>query len=143
MASRRVRAWAGAVLGGIGLVALGVFFVRSGLESADRLASVIGVFVGIAGLALAAYGTVRTRRTASGPPAGHHGDVTNVVRDATVEGSVLQARDVTTGRGPRGRAPHPGGVSNSVENSTVRGDLTQSRDTFGDAPHPGGGRTDE
>ncbi|WP_159043150.1 MULTISPECIES: hypothetical protein [unclassified Streptomyces] len=143
MTSRRVRAWAGAVLGGLGLIALGVFFVRSGLESADRLASVIGVFVGIAGLALAAYGTVQTRRTPSGPPAGHHGDVTNVVRDATVEGSVRQARDATAGRGSHGRAPHAGGVSNSVENSTVRGDLTQSRDTFGDAPPPVGGRTDE
>ncbi|MGW3385619.1 hypothetical protein [Streptomyces cinereoruber] len=149
MASRRARAWAGAVLLGIGLVALGVLFFRAGLESADRLASVIGVFVGIVGLALAAYGTAQTRRTPSAPPAGHQGDVTgatdvtNVIRDATVGGSVRQGRDMTFGRGSRGGAPQAGGVSNSVENSTVRGDLTQSRDTFGEASPPdGGGRTD-
>ncbi|MGA5869201.1 hypothetical protein [Streptomyces cinereoruber] len=152
MASRRARAWAGAVLLGIGLVALGVLFFRAGLESADRLASVIGVFVGIVGLALAAYGTAQTRRTPSAPPAGHQGDVTgatgatdvtNVIRDATVGGSVRQGRDMTFGRGARGGAPQAGGVSNSVENSTVRGDLTQSRDTFGEASPPdGGGRTD-
>ncbi|SEG57675.1 hypothetical protein SAMN05444920_103255 [Nonomuraea solani] len=53
---KRVLVWSGAVVAVAALAGLGVYFVRVGLEEADRLASVIGVFVALAGLAVAIYG---------------------------------------------------------------------------------------
>lgn len=52
-----------------GLVgALGVVFVVLGLDRADQLASVVGVFVGLAGLGVSVYGVVLARRTGSPDP---------------------------------------------------------------------------
>ncbi|MFI6740533.1 hypothetical protein ACIBI9_47080 [Nonomuraea sp. NPDC050451] len=45
-----VLVWGGAGLGVAALVGLGVYFARVGLDDADKLASVIGVFVAVAGL---------------------------------------------------------------------------------------------
>jgi hypothetical protein len=47
----------GLVLGG-----LGVFFVLVGLETADKVASVLGLFVGLAGLGLSVAGSRQTER---------------------------------------------------------------------------------
>jgi hypothetical protein len=48
---------------GIGATGLGVMFTWQGLERADQLASVIGVFVGLAGLAVAGYSAWLARAT--------------------------------------------------------------------------------
>ncbi|AQZ66199.1 unnamed protein product [[Actinomadura] parvosata subsp. kistnae] len=53
---KRVLVWGGAVVAAAALAALIVYFVRVGLDNADKLASVIGLFVAIAGLAVAVYG---------------------------------------------------------------------------------------
>jgi hypothetical protein len=66
---KRVLAWASTIAGGLALVGLGVVFVVVGLDTADRLASVIGAFAALVGLGLSGYGVVLARRTApvSGP----------------------------------------------------------------------------
>lgn len=66
---KRVLVWTGTGAAVAAMAGLGVYFARVGLESADKLASVIGVFVGLIGLALAAYGLVPGRSPAA-PPAG-------------------------------------------------------------------------
>lgn len=54
----RVLVWAGAVIAVAALVGLGVHLARVGLDEADKLASVIGSFVAMAGLAVAVYGLI-------------------------------------------------------------------------------------
>jgi hypothetical protein len=58
---RRLALLAAVCLLGAGVTGLGVVFTRQGLERADQLASVIGVFVGLAGLGVAAYSAWLTR----------------------------------------------------------------------------------
>ncbi|MEV0379058.1 hypothetical protein [Nonomuraea sp. NPDC050643] len=53
---KRVLVWSGAVAAVAAMVGLGVYFTRVGLEDADKVASVIGVFVALVGLAVAIYG---------------------------------------------------------------------------------------
>lgn len=45
---------------------LGVYFTRVGLDNADKLASVIGVFVAVAGLAAAVYGLIAEPKSSDG-----------------------------------------------------------------------------
>ncbi|MFG6191565.1 NB-ARC domain-containing protein [Nonomuraea sp. JJY05] len=64
MANRRhVISWAGALASGVVFLALGVLFFRTGLDNADKLASVIGAFVGVAGFGGSVYGLVLARRS--------------------------------------------------------------------------------
>ncbi|MFF4625807.1 hypothetical protein [Nonomuraea jabiensis] len=54
--SKRVLAWSGASVTALSLSALGWHFVQVGLDEADKLASVVGVFVAVIGLAATIYG---------------------------------------------------------------------------------------
>ncbi|MFC5831872.1 hypothetical protein [Nonomuraea insulae] len=53
---RRVLVRAGAVVAVVAVAGLVVYFVRVGLDHADQLASVIGLFVALVGLGVAIYG---------------------------------------------------------------------------------------
>jgi len=59
---RRVLIWGGASLAVGALVGLSVYFSRVGLDEADKLASVIGLFVAVVGLAISGYGLSTDRR---------------------------------------------------------------------------------
>ncbi|BCY10698.1 hypothetical protein [Actinoplanes sp. L3-i22] len=72
------------------LAGLGVFLIRAGLDRADKLASVLGLFLNIAAIVLTVLGL--RGGAATGPPAGGvtiHGDVTArrdfVVGDVTYQ----------------------------------------------------------
>lgn len=98
---RPVPTWVGACAIGVTLAGLGGYFAAIGLDEADRLASVVGSLVGIAGLGLSGYGLLLTRRVPSGPsgetastPRPDDGGVTNTI-SGTVHGPVFQGRDVT------------------------------------------------
>ncbi|MEV6037448.1 hypothetical protein AB0L65_40290 [Nonomuraea sp. NPDC052116] len=65
---RGVLVWGGAGLGVAALVGLGVYFARVGLDDADKLASVIGVFVALAGLGASAWGLLADRRSGGAAP---------------------------------------------------------------------------
>lgn len=47
------------------VVGLGVYLTRVGLEDADKLASVLGLFVALAGLGVAVYGVIADRKSSS------------------------------------------------------------------------------
>jgi hypothetical protein len=137
---RRIAAWAGSILGGLAVAGLGVFFVLTGLDRADKLASVIGVFVGLIGLTISVYGVVLARRgaTASGR---------QTVAGSSIGGGVAQVRGVrgnvrigpgsTMGAVPRGarRSPSAPGTApagQSVVDSAAAGPVRQVDDVGGD-----------
>ncbi|GLW20023.1 hypothetical protein DI270_013920 [Microbispora triticiradicis] len=85
-----VPVWGGAGVAVVALAGLGVYLSQVGLDKADKLASVVGLFVGLAGLGVAAYGLVAERGSGGG-------GVRQRAR-ATGRGRVSQAgRDITAG----------------------------------------------
>lgn len=62
----RAKWWVASAVFGLLLVGLGGYFAVVGLDRADQLSGIGGLFVGLIGLALAAYGTYAARST--GPP---------------------------------------------------------------------------
>jgi hypothetical protein len=100
--SVRVVGWLGGVLFVLAMVGLGAYFWAVGLDEADKVASVIGAFVGLVGLALAGYGTVLARRATPSPPT--PGPSANAAT-----GSRLQLN-----------APGPGGTVNAVQEGTMQ-----------------------
>lgn len=94
-------AWVVTAVVGAALVGLGAFFTTVGLDRADKFASVLGAFVGVVGLGLAAFGVSATRRAPDQPQPDAHPD------DAASAGP----------------APTPGGPS--VVNSEVAGSVWQ------------------
>ncbi|NUW34815.1 hypothetical protein HTZ77_25780 [Nonomuraea sp. SMC257] len=59
---RRVLIWTGSLVALAALAGLGIYLWRVGLDDADKLASVFGLFVALAGLAVALYGLIADRR---------------------------------------------------------------------------------
>ncbi|MFF5114047.1 hypothetical protein [Streptosporangium sp. NPDC000509] len=91
--SRRALTWSGVAVTLVALAALGCYFIAVGLDRADKLASVLGAFVGLLGLGLAIYGTVSSHPEAAQPePGGVHNEISG-----TVHGSAVQARDIEGG----------------------------------------------
>ncbi|GAA4186568.1 hypothetical protein GCM10022252_18770 [Streptosporangium oxazolinicum] len=87
--SKRVQVWCGAAVAFAVLVGLGVYFLSVGLDRADKVASVIGAFVGLAGLGLALHGMLSAPAQAVG---GVHNEISG-----TVHGDSIQARDIHGG----------------------------------------------
>lgn len=115
-----------------GLIALAVALARAGLEDADRWSSVISMFIGIAGLALAVYSAVKAR----GGSSGSTDQVHNTVTDAVVKGAALLGRDVRrAGSGHPASADAaarpeqgPSEVRNQVQGGTFHQPLIMGRD---------------
>lgn len=96
----RVPVWGGAGVAVAALVGLGVYFATVGLDEADKLASVIGVFVAVAGLGVAVYGLIAERRTVGSSGGG--GEGVRQRAKATGRGRVRQAgRDINNGPAQR------------------------------------------
>lgn len=53
----------------LALAALAIYLAEIGLDKADKLSTVIGVFVAVVGVVTSGYGLVRERRNASSPAA--------------------------------------------------------------------------
>ncbi|MFI5927298.1 hypothetical protein ACIA3K_15085 [Micromonospora sp. NPDC051543] len=116
----------------VGLIALAVALARAGLEDADRWSSVISMFVGTTGLALAVCSVVKARGSSSGPT----NQVHNTVTDALVKGTALLGRDVrrvgsgrpaSTGAAARPEQG-PSEVRNEVRGGTFHEPLIMGRD---------------
>ena len=72
--SAKATAWLGGVVVLVAAAGMGVYLGVAGLSKASELAGVISGFVGLAGLAVAAYGVIQAHRdavtpTLQGPPA--------------------------------------------------------------------------
>jgi hypothetical protein len=93
------------------LAGLGIYLARVGLDDADKLASVIGLFVALAGLAVAVYGLVAERRgsgsTRQRARATGRGRVNQAGRDLHAGSPPpAAAGDGGTGPGDVGQDPH-------------------------------------
>ncbi|MEN3539804.1 hypothetical protein AAH991_32170 [Microbispora sp. ZYX-F-249] len=84
--------WGGGGVAVAALAALGVYLSQVGLDKADKLASVIGLFVALVGLGVAVYGLTTERR----------GGGVRQRAEATGRGRVFQAgRDINAGSARR------------------------------------------
>ncbi|MDY0813909.1 hypothetical protein [Kitasatospora purpeofusca] len=92
----RVVAWVGAVVGSLAAAALVVVAVAVDLDTADRVASVIGALAGIAALGVSVQAL---RRSTEPPPVGAPGTSPTVVvtRDRSVNAGRNLTADVDTG----------------------------------------------
>jgi hypothetical protein len=97
------------VVAGLAAVGLGVFFAVAGLDDADKLASVIGVFVGLVGLGLSVYGIVLARRPPPSPgPIAPGGTAAGSSHNEFTGGTardVYMARDLVVDRSPTSSPP--------------------------------------
>ncbi|MFI5545592.1 hypothetical protein ACIA6E_17655 [Streptomyces sp. NPDC051815] len=137
----RVLITAGVTVTAIAAAGLAYYFTQVGLDQADKTASVLGIFVGLAGLLLAGYGTVAAKKAAAEP--------TQTVSGSSISGSNIQIGQVGTslrikrsGQGatpapPQGSpAPHnsnSGTPGQSVTNSRISGMNLQVGQVAGDA----------
>lgn len=96
----------GVVVTVLSATGLAIYFARVGLDRADKLASVLGTFVGLVGLAMAAYGLLQGRKS---PP---RADVPIVPATNAVQGPATVKNEI---RGPvQGSAIQAGTISGSV-----------------------------
>ena len=107
--------WIAAFIGGALVTGLGTLLALQGLDRADKLASVLGLFVGLLGLGVAVTGVLGGRRNAAG----------QAVTDSRTKGSVTQIRGVQ------------GSVRLGAEATAATPD--ESSPTSGGAPARGGG----
>ncbi|WP_161627981.1 hypothetical protein [Microbispora catharanthi] len=115
----RVLTWAGGIAALGAGSALAVYLSMVGLDKADKLASVIGLFVGLAGLVVGVWGLLLTRQEPPAPASGA-GTVDNAVDSAvnrdvraavhneisggTIHGPVIQGHTIS---GPVVSGPRP------------------------------------
>ncbi|WP_133061554.1 hypothetical protein [Streptosporangium minutum] len=104
--TERVLKWIGIILVAATAVSMAIYFYQIELDEADKTASVVGVFVGLAGLALAIYGTVTERNKrinaaqlsestpASEPEKTQFGSINNNIMGGSFFGPVIQGRDI-------------------------------------------------
>ncbi|MBT2235778.1 hypothetical protein [Nonomuraea sp. NEAU-A123] len=129
--------WISLLVGGLIAGALGVIFIVLDLEQADQLASVVGVFVALAGLSISIYGVVLARRgedsspdssPATAPPSSA-GTIT-----ASGEGSVA-VRDnsgvIQTGDAGHATITGTGDTKNTIKGGTFHAPVTMARDITG------------
>ncbi|MET3421916.1 putative membrane protein [Actinoplanes tereljensis] len=80
---------------------LGALFLKSGLDASDKWASVFGVFLNVAGVAISVYSIIVARRSPSTPhataAADDGGRVINHVEGTNMNGPVVQSRDIHGG----------------------------------------------
>lgn len=102
--------------GGLAAVGLGVYFAVVGLDEADKLAGVLGLFIAMAGLVLSVYGVVLARRTSGGSPpspaqtVAATGDTHNEFTGGSAQ-QVYMGRDFTIGAPGRPEPPATPGAS--------------------------------
>src|SRR6266496_2770325 len=131
-----VLAWAGGAVTVAVAAGLGVYFAVAGLDKADKLASVAGAFIGLAGLVASVYGMVQARRDAPGSSSAA-GEGGQSVAGSTVARGVTQVSDVT-GSVRIGDAPSSSPVAPAAPASPVPSS-TSGRPLSGVVGAPGGG----
>ncbi|MFE3205843.1 hypothetical protein [Embleya sp. NPDC059237] len=133
-------AWVGGMVAGAALVGLAVYLAVVGLDEADKWASVLGLFVALAGLVVSMAGVRRERSSPGGQSV--EGSVTSagIAQVSDTGGSVRITRRGPGVAGPPPGAPGvppvggtpPAGDGQRVRDSAVGGPVDQVRNTGGD-----------
>lgn len=141
---------------GVLALAVGVFLIRAGLENADHWASVIGLFVSLAGVLSGVYSALQARQAsvAGRSPEPASNITKNHIKGGTFAGPALLGRDMDrvnlTGMPgaplsedrPSGMPePAAGDTSNRIDAGEFRGPVVMGRDMRGiDLGSPAGGQ---
>jgi hypothetical protein len=103
--------WVGGLLTLGALAGLGVYFAVVGLDKASELATVIGLPIALAGLALTGYGMIAARKVQGGEEgketASNTGETNNEIYGGTFYAPVTQARDVVNGAPRQSQSEDP------------------------------------
>lgn len=131
--------WISLLVGGLVTGALGVIFIVLNLEQADQLASVVGVFVALAGLGVSVYGVVLARRGEASSPAASSSsssasalgtDAITARRERSVaardNSGVIQASDAG-----HATITGAGDTMNTIKGGTFHAPVTMARDITG------------
>ncbi|MEU1397831.1 hypothetical protein ABZ403_17470 [Micromonospora zamorensis] len=125
----RVYVW---LAGGLALAGLGYYFLRIGLDRADKAASAAGLFVGIVGLGISVYNAVLTSRSVARTRGAQ------TVLSSRVDGEVFQARGVAgnirINSAPTGSSRLAGSIppsKSSQKDLTVDGQIVRDSDIRG------------
>lgn len=140
-----VRAWLLGVAAGTVVIGLGAYFIVADLGQASEVAGVVGLFVGMAGLAVSVYGVRQAHRDASAAKGGQSviasrtaGGITQV---RGVQGSVRigEVPHIAPRRASSEGVPAPGSAAEvehaggqSVTGSEAGGGITQADGVGGD-----------
>ncbi|MBO4272431.1 hypothetical protein [Microbispora triticiradicis] len=123
----RVLTWAGGIAALGAGAALVVYLSSVGLDDADKLASVIGLFVGLVSLAVGVWGLLLTRREHARTPASGTGATGNAAANRAAAGTGTR-----TGTGTEtGRVSS--GVHNEISGGTFHGPVVQGHTVTGPA----------
>jgi hypothetical protein len=80
---------------------MGIYFADVGLDKATAVATLLGAFFALAGLALTGWGVLAAKAaTAATPEPAPGGRVTNIIANSTINGSVNQAERITPATPP-------------------------------------------
>ncbi|MCX2950192.1 tetratricopeptide repeat protein [Lentzea sp. NEAU-D7] len=102
------------ILAGVAVLAVGGVMLAVGLDTADKIGSVVGAVCGMVGLGMSAYGLVVARSADRQTAPGAHTSVTNSASGSSVTGGVTQVGSVS-------RDLVMGGMSISGANPVVAG----------------------
>jgi hypothetical protein len=120
--------WLSLVAGGLMAGALGVTFIVLGLEEADQLAGVVGVFVAVAGLGVSVYGVMPARRgetRSQAPSPSSAGD------DLSADGGRSAAPLPAGDEGGQAAIRRMGDTHNTISGGTFHAPVTMGRDVTG------------
>ena len=146
----RAQVWIGGVVAVGALASLTAYLISVGLDEADKVASVVGLFVALAGLVVSVLGLRRESAPEDGPPAGGQS-----VRNSSFGGGITMIRGTRgsirisrTGApqpaptgGPRPLPGHPAGAPSAdapngagqhVHGTTAAGPVDMVDGTGGD-----------
>ncbi|GGX75977.1 hypothetical protein [Streptomyces hiroshimensis] len=134
----RVQMWIGGTIAGVAAAVLAVHLAVAGLEAADKWASVLSLFVGLAGLGVALAGLQRNRQENSKQSVEDSGIDGNLSMVSGTGGNVSITRRLRSRR-PAGGAPTvpipPAGAPSApnsgqtVRKVTTSGDVSMVQDT--------------
>ncbi|SFR10623.1 hypothetical protein SAMN04488564_103436, partial [Lentzea waywayandensis] len=98
---RTMRRWVVVVLAGVAALAVGGVMLAVGLDTADKVGSVVGAVCGVVGLGVSTYGLVVVRSAGQQTAPETQASVTNSVHGSNVTGNTTQVdsvgRDLVTG----------------------------------------------
>ncbi|MEV5894562.1 hypothetical protein [Nonomuraea fuscirosea] len=121
---KQVLVWGGAVVAVAAIVALAVHLSRVGLDEADKLASVIGLFVALAGLGVSIRGLTGGRRgddPSTPPPPAPDVAASGPNASAPVPDAATSPPDVPASR-PDVSASEPGVSASGARSVAIGGD---------------------
>jgi uncharacterized membrane protein HdeD (DUF308 family) len=88
--TRRALTWAVALAFGLALLGLGIYFFQIGLAKTEAVATILGAFAGLIGIALAVFALVPARSNSIGP-----GPAPQIITYIGKYIKIFWARDVT------------------------------------------------